>query len=237
MTSNPTGRSRTAATSPGTRRSTPPREEATSGPDFATNSPAAPTVWLWTRKVACITPGAMASRSIARKESTWAPFPRRVRSRISHSPAPIRRRFISWGAGPRGRFRRSRRDILAARSKAAPRKRFATPATEKAHGATDEWPNADPAARRRVGRFGCCGVDAIAERAAGPAPGIVAGLHHRCCAQRQRSPSRRVGDRRDEGSADAVHEDRRYRRSRTLHAAGTAGGHLQRLGARLRPRR
>ena len=56
----------------------------------------------------------------------------------------------------------------------------------------------------------------------------------------QRQPgsrSRRLGHRRDQGPADQLHQDRRHRRSGPLHAAGTAGGQLQRLGPRLRPRR
>jgi hypothetical protein len=55
------------------------------------------------------------------------------------------------------------------------------------HAATDESPNPNPDARRRVGWIGWGGVDAIAERAAGSTPGIATGLHHRCGAQRQRS--------------------------------------------------
>src|SRR4029434_4465421 len=62
-------------------------------------------------------PGAMVFRSIARKESTWAPFPRPVRFRTSPSRAPTRRRSISWGAVPRGRLRRLRRGTWGGQSR------------------------------------------------------------------------------------------------------------------------
>ena len=49
--------------------------------------------------------------------------------------------------------------------------------------------------------------------------------------------SRRLGHRRDQGSADQLHQDRRHRRSGAVRGAGAAGRQLQRVGARIRPGR
>ena len=48
---------------------------------------------------------------------------------------------------------------------------------------------------------------------------------------------RRLGDRRDDRAADPVRADRRHRRPGPLPDARPAEGEVQRLGARLRPRR
>src|SRR5688572_15545415 len=53
----------------------------------------------------------------------------------------------------------------------------------------------------------------------------------------ERTRSRRVGHRRNQGPADWLHQDCRHRRPGPLHGAGAAGRELQRVGARLRPRR
>ena len=58
--------------------------------------------------------------------------------------------------------------------------------------------------------------------------------HRRCRHRPERAGGRRLGDRRDQGSADPLRQDGRHRRSGPLRRSRPAEGQLQRLGARLR---
>ena len=72
-----------------------------------------------------------------------------------------------------------------------------------------------------------------AQRAALPADGYITGV-----VQGASGPEAGVwviAETKD--LPDQLHQDRRHRRPRALHAAGTAGGELQRVGARIRPGR
>ena len=62
-------------------------------------------------------------------------------------------------------------------------------------------------------------------------------LHWRRGAGGRGTRGRRLGDCRDQGPADQLHQDRRHRRPRPLHAAGAASRQLQRVGARVWPGR
>ena len=62
-------------------------------------------------------------------------------------------------------------------------------------------------------------------------------LHRRRRREQRRPGGGRLGHRRDGRARDEARQDRRDRRRRPLRAAATAGRHVRRLGARLRPRR
>ena len=63
------------------------------------------------------------------------------------------------------------------------------------------------------------------------------GIHHRRRSGSVRTRGRRLGHRGDQGPADELHQDRRHQRPGPIPASRAAERELQRLGARIRPRR
>ena len=76
-----------------------------------------------------------------------------------------------------------------------------------------------------------CGRCDLGRPSSGQAPPAATGVITRRRAGSGRTRSRRLGDRRNQGPADQLHQDRRHRRSGPLHAARAAGARATACGS------